>query len=283
MSSGYFVFSRPEFEGITEMVRGGVGSSTGGHPAHWHSQWQLVAVTRGDGWVRTRGTQHGTPAGSLFLIPPETVHSNDVFERGCDFRSMLIEPHLVEGVASAASMRLLRNEISKSPVLLSQRMANAFDHFHATAENNPTPLGTDAGLENWITSLLTRHTGQCEATPLQIAHPAARKAKDFIADRATDGITLENVAVASGLSRYELSRQFKAAFGMPPHAWQLQVRIDRSKPLLRKGHQVGEVALQMGFSDQAHFTRVFKRTTGYTPGTYAAEFRTNVQADLPTR
>lgn len=279
MSSGYFVFSRPEIEGVSELVRGGTPCSTGGHPPHWHSDWQLVAVTRGDGWVRTKGTRHRTPAGSLFLIPPEVVHSNDVFEGGCDFRSMLINPQLVEGVADAASMKLLRSGISASPVLLSKELTDEFDRFHLLAEQNRNALGTDVALENWIIGLLGRHTGQCESAPTHVAHPAARRAKEFISIHATEGITVEDVSVASGLSRYELSRQFKAAFGMSPHAWQLQVRIDRSKSLLKQGIPVGDVALELGFSDQAHFTRIFKKSTGYTPGTYAAEFRTNLQVD----
>ncbi len=283
MNRGYFVFSRPEIEGVSEMVRGGAPHSAGGHPPHWHSQWQLVAVTRGDGWVRTRGTRHRTPAGSLFLIPPEVVHSNDVFEDGCDFRSMLVDPPLVEGVAGAASINLLRSSIAAAPVLLSKKLTAEFDRFHLLAERSQNALETDVALESWIIDLLIRHTGQCEFAPAHVAHPAARKAREFIADHAADGITLDEVASASGLSRYELSRQFKAAFGMPPHAWQLQVRIDRSKPHLKKGHPVGEVALLMGFSDQAHFTRVFKKSTGYTPGTYAAEFRTNLQVDSRLR
>jgi AraC-like DNA-binding protein len=55
---------------------------------------------------------------------------------------------------------------------------------------------------------------------------------------------------------------------MPPHEYQLQVRIARAKSALRTGSPIAQVALDMGFADQSHFTRVFKRLVGGTPAQY---------------
>lgn len=265
--------------GIVELVRGGVNNSTGGHPPHWHSDWQLVAVTRGDGWVRVRGTQHQTPGGSLFLIPPEVVHSNDVFAGGCDFRSILIEAKIVESIAKANRLKLQRNKISEMPVVVSKKWTDKFDQYHFSLEQADPALLADEMLDNWITSIISYQTGQNRAPVELKAHSAAIRAREFLADHAHEAITLKRLASTSGMSGFELSRQFKAAFGLPPHAWLLQVRIDRSKALLKTSRSICEVATELGFSDQAHFTRIFRRTTGYTPGMMQSEFRKIIQDD----
>ncbi len=271
MANGYRV-SRPiDLEagrGIVELVRGHAPDTSEGHPPHWHSQWQVVAVTGGDGWVRVRGSRHRTSGGSLFLIPPEIVHSNGVYAGGCDFRSLLIEPETVEEIAAARSIRLERSRIVAMPVLQCREWTSRFDRFHRSLHQSRTiGLEQELGVENWVAGLLARQTSQAIA-PLareQAIHPAARRAREFLADHAGETVSLERLGLASGLSPYELSRRFKAAYGLPPHRWQLQVRVERAKDRLRRGIPVGEVALELGFADQPHFSRVFKRATGYSP------------------
>jgi len=62
---------------------------------------------------------------------------------------------------------------------------------------------------------------------------------------------------------------FKRALGIPPHAFQVQLRLARSQRLLRKGEPLARVAVETGFADQSHFTRSFKRLVGVTPGAYS--------------
>jgi AraC-like DNA-binding protein len=56
--------------------------------------------------------------------------------------------------------------------------------------------------------------------------------------------------------------------GLPPHAYQTQVRVMRGKSLLAQGLSIEQVALKVGFFDQSHFTNHFRRLFGYTPGIY---------------
>jgi AraC-like DNA-binding protein len=55
---------------------------------------------------------------------------------------------------------------------------------------------------------------------------------------------------------------------LPPHAFQLQLRVDRAKTLLARGLDIAAVAQRTGFADQSHFTRVFRRSVGVTPGRF---------------
>ena len=67
-----------------------------------------------------------------------------------------------------------------------------------------------------------------------------------------------------------LVRAFRREVGIPPHRYLTGRRLDRARHLLLAGHRPSDVAVEVGFHDQAHLTRHFKRTLGVTPGAYAA-------------
>lgn len=82
-----------------------------------------------------------------------------------------------------------------------------------------------------------------------------------------DDDTIDAWAAAARISRRQLARLL-AASGMSPHQWLLARRINRGKALLREGWSLADTAQQLGFADQAHFQRLFKRHTAITPGQY---------------
>jgi AraC-like DNA-binding protein len=75
---------------------------------------------------------------------------------------------------------------------------------------------------------------------------------------------------ASGLSRFELARHFRAKLGTSPYRYSLMRRLDFVRKRLGAGRSTADLALEAGFADQAHFGRFFKKAFGVTPGRYAA-------------
>ena len=67
------------------------------------------------------------------------------------------------------------------------------------------------------------------------------------------------------ISSYHLIRKFSSENGLTPHKFQMQCRIRKAQELLREGYKVIEVAQMVGFSDQSHLDRVFKKQVGITP------------------
>jgi len=74
----------------------------------------------------------------------------------------------------------------------------------------------------------------------------------------------------TGLTRYELARQFRVMCGTSPYHYLLMRRLDLARKLLAQNRSLIEVALEAGFVDQAHFSRLFKATFGITPARYRA-------------
>jgi AraC-like DNA-binding protein len=83
-------------------------------------------------------------------------------------------------------------------------------------------------------------------------------------------VSLEELAGVAGLSSGHLVRTFRSVLGLPPHAYQNQLRVERAKGLLAAGLPIAQVAQDTGFTDQSHFHRTFRRFVAATPGQYQA-------------
>lgn len=96
-----------------------------------------------------------------------------------------------------------------------------------------------------------------------------RMATEFIEARCFEAIKLRDLASLVSMSETHFSHAFKASTGVPPHRWQMQARIRRIQALMSGSHlPLTEAAALSGFSDQAHFTRVFKSVVGMTPAAW---------------
>jgi AraC-like DNA-binding protein len=99
-------------------------------------------------------------------------------------------------------------------------------------------------------------------------HEAIKRTKDYLLEHAAREVKLETLATVSRLHPHYLIETFKKRVGVSPHQFQLQVRIHRATKLLRQRQSTAQLAYDLGFADQAHFSRTFKRFVGVTPGQY---------------
>jgi AraC family transcriptional regulator len=126
------------------------------------------------------------------------------------------------------------------------------------------------GMARAIAALLLREFTE---TPVvrapEVAQPSAvLRAVDLMRKRLAESLTIEEIAATAGLSPFHFARQFKAATGHPPHEYLVRLRVDRAQDLLRqrgRSWNLAAVAHEVGFSDQSHLTRQFKRVLGITP------------------
>jgi AraC-like DNA-binding protein len=107
------------------------------------------------------------------------------------------------------------------------------------------------------------------AAPWRVA-----RARELLADTSSLDLSIDEIAHSVGLSPFHLMRSFRRHFALPMHAFQLGVRLQRAKAMLRSGSEaIAEIALACGFADQSHLTRRFKACTGLTPASYRRAFR----------
>jgi len=100
-----------------------------------------------------------------------------------------------------------------------------------------------------------------------------RRAKAFLALNAGEGVSIAEAAEICKLSRNYFIRAFKNTTGETPYRWLNRHRVERAKQLLLGDTSIAEIAIDCGFADQSHLTRVFAKMTGLPPGTWRREYR----------
>jgi transcriptional regulator GlxA family with amidase domain len=106
--------------------------------------------------------------------------------------------------------------------------------------------------------------------PRGLSRRALTRACSFIAGNLGERFTLDDLARQAGVSRFHFARLFRISTGDSPMAYLLKSRIERAKQmLLQDDRPVCEIAAALGFCDQSHLTRTFRRLTGLTPREFA--------------
>ncbi|HEX4248303.1 MAG TPA: AraC family transcriptional regulator, partial [Pseudonocardia sp.] len=96
-----------------------------------------------------------------------------------------------------------------------------------------------------------------------------------IAERIADPLTVDDLAALAGLPRRPFAAEFKLATGMPVHQYVLRQRVNRAVELLTNSDQpIAEIAAELGFTHQAHLTRIVRRLNGTTPARLRGQART---------
>ena len=88
---------------------------------------------------------------------------------------------------------------------------------------------------------------------------------EYIKDSIDTNFTLDNLAKNVNLSKYHFLRLFKKEFGLTPHAFIINERLNQANNLIKQGFSISEASIKVGFNDQSHFGRNFKKYFGYSP------------------
>ena len=269
------VWRNPWFEGMV-FHRG--MRFTHPYPRHWHDELHLCAYTAGAGYLRCRGATHLACAGDLILTPPSEVHHNWVPDgQTVSFLSLYIDDRAL--TARSVKLRDVANAPARpvAHVPRRKRLKQQFLRMYSAMESRTSRLEAEALFSNWLNSFWSpASTRPCIGIPVRKAHACDAR-----------GTTSPNVprsrfrwrnSVGSRISSpFHLHRLFSQQTGMPPHAYQTLLRINRAKKLLRSGRALADVAASTGFADQSHFTRHFRRIVGVPPGRYSADFQPKPQ------
>ena len=130
-----------------------------------------------------------------------------------------------------------------------------------------------------LQSLTEGHGPICRPTPLTkpaggLAPGAMRRVREHIEQHLCERIELKDLATLAGLSECHFSRAFKQSIGVPPHRYLMTRRITVAAGLVsRTDRALSEIALEVGFCDQSHFTRLFSAMVGETPRAFRRRHR----------
>jgi AraC family transcriptional regulator len=105
-----------------------------------------------------------------------------------------------------------------------------------------------------------------------LAGEVVQRVIDHVRANLSEPLSLEVLAEVAGLSRFHFARQFRVSTGESPMGYVLRARMERARVLLSRPEHptIAHIASSLGFADQSHFTRTFRRFFGLTPKTFAS-------------
>ncbi|MFF4235685.1 AraC family transcriptional regulator [Actinomadura geliboluensis] len=251
---------------------------------HTHDEYAIGVTVDGLETMRYRGEKIYSAAGSIVVVEPGEAHTGGP-ARPEGFAYLCLYPGAeLLGAATAAEAGSVSAEPHfREPIIDDVRLGEALRQAHRALRLGEDPLEGESRLLGVLGALIRRHAvHRAAATPPRGRADAgriARRVATRLSDELTAPPTLAEMAADLGLSRYQLLRAFRDAMGMPPYAWLAQHRVARARALLEAGHRPAEAATLVGFADQAHLTRWFRRVLGVTPGA----FRDSVQESAVRR
>jgi AraC family transcriptional regulator len=132
-----------------------------------------------------------------------------------------------------------------------------------------TPIALEGLLLELLATVCRQPTGTATHTPPQWL----RQARDMLQDQFAENLSLQEIACAVGVHPAHLARSFRQHFHCTVGDYLRNLRIEQSRHVLATSDTpLSEIALDMGYSDQSHFTTAFKRHTGISPGQYRKLF-----------
>ncbi len=240
-------------------------------PKHLHETYVIEIVEQGADVFFCDGHTYTATAGSVVVINPFEVHTGkSAGKTPLVYRSMYPSPVLMQEIL--ADLALSGNELHlfQSRVRHDRKLFANMLALHLALEQNEERLACESLMLTAITQLTQEYSDASNSAKKadEKNRPACR-AREFLIECSDQKISLQKLAKSSGASPFHLLRSFRKAYGIPPHEFLINVRVERAKRLLAQGAPISQTALETGFCDQSHLSRHFKRLTGVTPKQYA--------------
>ncbi|NYI03070.1 AraC family transcriptional regulator [Allostreptomyces psammosilenae] len=238
---------------------------------HTHPTYTIAVIQSGIEEWHYPGGRERAGAGEVPLLEPDIVHTGHAATPdGWRYRVLYPSVELVGAVAGELGMppgtTTFGVRVAREGTLA--RLLLAAHH----AADHHDPLTADTALRTALAQVLLHHARQRPRhRPVAEGPGTVRRAAELLQHRMRTPPTLEQLAAELGTRPFPLLRAFRREHGLPPHAWLNQARVRQARRLLDQGVRPADVAAAVGFADQSHLTRHFRRAVGVGPGAYQRE------------
>jgi AraC-like DNA-binding protein len=250
---------RPPVPGISEVLHAEFHEHA--YPPHTHDTWTVFVVD--DGQIRYDLDRHHRGAGcsTVGVLPPHVVHDGrPATSRGYRKRVVYLE-------TSVLSEDLISRAVDE-PCIEDVPLRRRLHVLHEAVRHPDQALEAETHLAFVAERLRAHLADQCDENDPGRVDEIAERLRDLLEADEPEAVTLAAAGEILGASPAHLVRCFTRTFGIAPHAYVLGRRIEAARQLLLEGEPIAHVAARVGFCDQSHLTRHFKRHVGTTPGQY---------------
>ncbi|KTT65447.1 AraC family transcriptional regulator [Pseudomonas oryzihabitans] len=240
---------------------------------HWHDAYLVGYTEQGLQQFHCRGQRHRSTPGQVFLLEPGELHDGQAPEaEGFTYSMLYLDPQwLARELQGLHGDARPLGEPGFARTLVEQaELHRAVAWAHEVLSRPELRIVRQSALDALLLRLLPHLQWRAPQAGDPRLPQVALRARDVLHAHHHEDIGLEDLARACGVDRFRLTRAFKAAFGLAPHAYLVQLRLSRARRLLADGLSPADTAAALGFADQSHLGRWFRRAYGLTPAAYRA-------------
>ena len=231
---------------------------------HFHDEYSIALITSGTHNFTCNKNEFYAKPGDIRLINPGDIHVCKSKTWG--YITFTPDSNFVEAF-SESCQKELHNITFANPVINNHKLTKLFIDLNSANKEWQDELMAENILEELVVNLISSYSNnQIKSKEISYSRKKLVQAVEYMRENFYENLKLENLAQISGLSKYHFLRKFKEEFSMTPHAYLLQIRIQNAKNMLLNHQSLTNIALSCGFSDQSHFTRVFNKIYGMSPG-----------------
>ncbi len=238
---------------------------------HTHDEYVVGIIETGVQRLDLERGVHYSPAGSIVMINPGESHTGGPgVPDGYAYRTFYATESLIRAAAAELGTPAAILPSFRRTVITDQRLYDVLRAFHRSLADPASALEQESQFRHALALLISGHTDlSSRYWRLAGATPAIRRARQYLDEGYMRDVSLSELAGACNLSPFHLARAFTGQFGLPPHAYLNSVRVMHAKRMIRAGTSLTEVAYAVGYCDQSHLNRRFKKVVGVTPSQYA--------------
>ena len=245
-------------------------------PEHYHTHHIVHIHLNGTKGFQTRLDKHHfeyVKKGNVFITPANVNHTSALLDGNSEFIVLDLDPKFIansiQEFVELDSVEIVPCFAQSDPLIYQIGLS-------LKAELTADGFGNQFYVGSLFTALsahlLRKHSSHQLKIPKYedgLPRYKLQQAIAYINEHLDRDIRLADLSEAAGMSQYYFCRRFKQSMGISPYQYAIRQRVERAKRLLKsKDLAIADIALECGFANQDHLTKMFRRLTGITPKAY---------------
>jgi AraC-like DNA-binding protein len=229
--------------------------------SHRHDTYAIGVTALGVQTFRYRGETRRSTGGRAFVLHPDEAHDGRAGdERGFGYAIAYIEPSLILAASDGRGLPFVR-----TPVVDDTRFVQTVEAILSGADDLSDDVAATCAIAA-LTDALWRVAGSSVPSEVRLRLASLHAVRDALLAANGERVSVAELERIANLSRWELARQFRRAFGVSPYRFHVMRRLEHARRRIAAGARLADAALECGFADQSHFTRHFRGAYGMSPG-----------------
>jgi len=234
---------------------------------HFHEEYSFSLIYDGNHVYQNEKDRFNLGLGVLQVVNPLELHST--LNSSWSYLNIMAVRELINDIAANLTQDDSIKNILFHPVINDARAIYLYNRLFILMSNSyANKIAIDSCLIEFLEYILKYHSSQSldKVANITCSKKVINKALDYMNDYdKKDELTLSNIALQIGISKYHFIKEFKKHIGITPNQYLQVKKVNWTKDLLQKNMPLSEIAYECGFTDQSYMIKVFKNFYGYTP------------------